>query len=352
MPFKIIREDITKIKCDAIVNPTNKNLYPGGGVDEAVHKAAGEELLAMCQAIGGLDVGKAKITPAYNLPCKYVIHTVGPWWQGGNQDERKLLQSCYREALKIAVGTKCKSIAFPLISSGLYGYPKDQVLQVALEVIKEFLYENDMLVYLVVFDKTAYALSEQLQCGVTAYIDDNYESFQPQALDGERNEKRIRFSWDRRENRNREDIFMRRETDDYDSDLWEGGFVDKLDDSDGLEKMTQKGFGATVIELLDKKGIDDVECYKRANVSRQTWHKIMSNDEYKPTKRTAVALAISMRLSLEETQSLLETAGFILSKSSLFDVIIMFCISKEIYDVYDVDCILFQYDQETLFSIK
>ncbi len=352
MPFKIIREDITKIKCDAIVNPTNKDLYPGGGVDMAIHKAAGEALLTACQNLGGLSVGKAKLTPAYNLPCKYVVHTVGPRWQGGNQGEKELLQSCYREALKIAVGTKCESIAFPLISSGLYGYPKDQVLQVALEVIKEFLYENDMLVYLVVFDKAAYSLSEQLQYGVTAYIDDNYEGLQPQTFDRGQRRERNRFSGERRESIRGEDVFTHRETGDYDSGLWDGGFADGLDDSDGLEKMTQKGFGATVIKLLDEKGIDDVECYKRANVSRQTWHKIISNEEYKPTKRTAVALAISMRLTLEETQSLLETAGFILSKSSLFDVIIMFCISKEIYDVYDVDCILFQYDQETLFSIK
>ena len=153
MPFKIIREDIAKMECDAIVNPTNEDLEPGGGIDAAIHELAGKELYKMCQSIGGLSVGKAKITPAYNLPCKYIIHTVGPWWNGGDNNEKEYLQSCYIEALKIAKATKCQSIAFPLISSGTYGYPKDQVLKVALEVIKEFLYENDMLIYIVIFDK-------------------------------------------------------------------------------------------------------------------------------------------------------------------------------------------------------
>lgn len=351
MPFKIIRDDITKIQCDAIVNPTNEDLWPGGGIDAAVHQGAGRELFEMCQTLGGLELGKAKITPAYNLPCKYVIHTVGPWWQGGDKNEKESLQSCYKETLKIAKGTKCKSVAFPLISSGTYGYPKDQVLTVALEVIKAFLLENEMLVYLVVFDKTAYALSEQLDCDVAAYIDDNYV-----------NESTCAADFDREEEIYEEYL---QHADFCDGDLL--GDVcqpilereyNRREEFSGfgsineIEKYMGKGFRETLIDFLNEKEMDDVTCYKGANVSRQTWHKIMTNSAYKPTKKTAISLAISLGLNMDETQKLLSTAGFILSRSSLFDVIIMFCIENEQYDVLEVDSILFYYDQETLFSSK
>ena len=162
MPLHIIRQDITKIKCDAIVNPTNKYLYPSGGVDAQIHRAAGDELFEVCQNIGGLAVGQAKITPAYRLPCKYVIHTVGPWWEGGGKGEKEFLQSCYQEALKIAKATKCESIAFPLISSGTYGYPKDQALCVAMDSIRDFTAESDMQVYLVAFDRQCLEICREL----------------------------------------------------------------------------------------------------------------------------------------------------------------------------------------------
>ena len=351
MPFKIIREDITKMKCDAIVNPTNEDLWPGGGVDAAVHQGAGEELFEMCQTLGGLELGKAKLTPAYNLPCKYIIHTVGPWWEGGDKKEKEALQSCYKEALKIAKGTKCGSIAIPLISSGAYGYPKDQVLTVALEVIKEFLLENEMLIYLVVFDKTAYALSERLHYEVAAYIDDNYVDESTHAADFDR------------------------EAEIYEEFLLQADFCDvdfeeracrpvlereynRREEFSGfgsineIEKYMGKGFRETLIDFLNEKEMDDVTCYKGANVSRQTWHKIMTNPEYKPTKKTVISLAISLGLDIDETQKLLSSTGFILSRSSLFDVIIMFCIENKQYDVFEVDSILFHYDQETLFSSK
>lgn len=356
MPFKIIREDITKIKCDAIVNPTNEDLYPGGGVDAAIHQAAGEELFEMCQSIGGLNVGRAKITPAYNLPCKYVIHTVGPWWNGGDNHEKEYLQSCYKEALKIAKGTKCKSIAFPLISSGLYGYPKDQVLKVALEVIKEFLYENDMLVYIVVFDKTAYALSEQLHYGVTAYIDDNYEGLYLDEYDREREEE-IYVNYMPSACICKNETCKEMQEDSLDSSPlprshWRKQSVPEFGSVGSIEKFMYKGFRDTLLDFVDKKGVSDVECYKRANVSRQTWHKIVSDRWFCPKKTTVIALAISLQLNIDETQELLASAGFILSKSSLFDVIIMFCIVKGIYDVFEIDTILFQYDQKTLFSVE
>lgn len=361
MPLKIVREDITKIKCDAIVNPTNEDLYPGGGVDAAIHKVAGGELYEMCKVIGGLEVGQAKITPAYNLPCKFIIHTVGPWWDGGDNNEKENLQSCYREALKIAKGTKCKSIAFPLISSGTYGYPKDQVLKVALEVIKEFLYNNDMLIYIVVFDKTSYSLSEALNYGVSAYINDNYVNEKFDIYDREREE--IAYARYLRSNKLLTEEIKAASCgpfDEYKEELesplprshWRNQSVPEFGSVGSIKKFMYQGFRDTLLGFIDAKGADEVDCYKRANVSRQTWHKIVSNPDFCPKKTTVIALAISLELNINETQELLASAGFILSKSSLFDVIIMYCIVKEIYDVFEVDSILFQYDQKTLFSLE
>ncbi len=153
MQVEIVYNDITKMACDAIVNAANSTLLGGGGVDGAIHKAAGKGLLIECMKLGGCKVGHAKLTKAYNLPSKYVIHTVGPKWKGGQKGEKELLESCYRESLKIALDNKCTSVAFPLISSGIYGYPKEQALQVAVDTITEFLSEHDMLVYIVLFEK-------------------------------------------------------------------------------------------------------------------------------------------------------------------------------------------------------
>ena len=176
MPIKIIRQDITKIKCDAIVDPTDAHYSHGGGVDAAIHEAAGAELYHACAEQGNLEVGKAVITSAFALPCKYVIHTVGPWWRGGEHGEEVLLRSCYRESLKLGVENKCKSIAFPLIASGTFGFPKDKVLKIAVYEISNFLFENEMLVYIVVYDKTSYSISEKLFADIVDYIDDNYNA--------------------------------------------------------------------------------------------------------------------------------------------------------------------------------
>ena len=335
MPVTIVKNDITKIRCDAIVNPTNRRLMPSGGVDEAIHKAAGGELFDACQKLGGLEVGQAKITPAYKLPCKFVIHTVGPWWQGGTANEQALLESCYTEALKLAKGAKCDSVAFPLISSGLHGYPKQSVLQVALSVIQQFLYEHDMQVYVVIYDKDEYALSPALSNSVSRYIRTEYEG-----------DERMLFS--------EESICCERSImpcaplpRKRDAGAMRHDFAAPQAAEDVFADMCD-GFALTLMKFIDEKKMDDVACYKKANVSRQTWHKIINDKAYKPTKKTAICFAVALELSLDNAQKLLATAGFTLSKSSKFDLIIRYCITNRIFDVLEIDAILFQYDQELL----
>ena len=318
MPLQIIRQDITKIKCDAIVNPSNEILFPTGGTDLAIHEAAGPGLLRECLVIGGCETGEAVITPAFNLPCRYVIHTAGPVWNGGNSDEEKLLVSCYNNCLKKAIENECRSIAIPLISSGLYGFPKEKVLKMAISTISSFLFENEMLVYLVVFDKTSYELSEKLFLSIQSYIDDNYvlENY------SEFCSSTVMYS------------------------MAAPCATQSLDDYIVLDES----FAEKLLKLIDAKGMDDVACYKRANVSKQTWHKLMTDKNYKPNKKTAVSFAIALELTLQETQNLLSSVGFVLSDSSLSDVIIKYCLENSVYDVFEIDSVLFKYDQETLFS--
>ena len=346
MPLQIIRQDITKVNCDAIVNPSNRYLYPSGGADLAINKAAGEKLYAACKEIGGVETGKAVITPGFELPCKYVIHTSGPYWEGGEHGERELLISCYKSSLLLAKENGCESIAFPLIYAGLYGYPKDQVLKIAINTISEFLFENEMMVYLVVFDKKSYQFSEKLFSGITSYIDDYYVL---EHTDNERDRRYITSLFS-------QEAEMCSTTESAPVPAGKASCfrmgstpAKKLSDIEDFIKLDES-FSVKLLKLIDAKGISDVECYKKANVSKQTWYKIMNDKHYKPNKKTVISFAVALELTLDETQSLLASVGFILSNSSLFDVIIMYCISNGIYSVLEIDSVLFSYDQETLYS--
>ncbi len=337
MPLHIIRQDITKLKCEAIVNAANNTLLGGGGVDGAIHKAAGGKLLEECKTLGGCDTGDAKITKGYNLLCKYIIHTVGPIWRGGQFNEKALLESCYRKSLTLAKLHGCESVAFPLISSGVYGYPKDRALSVAVDTISEFLFDNEMTVYIVVFDKEAYEISEELFDDVTEYIDDNY-------LDE-------RFGWQTKtEHYNPSCFDTEGDGRYYKMDCQElaemfGEVPNKLIDM--LSKMDDN-FAVTLLKLIDIKGITEVECYKKANVSKQTWYKIMNEKNYKPSKNTVIAFAIALELSLEETKHLLSTVGFTLSKSNKFDIIIEYFLLNKEYNIFTINETLFKFDQVCL----
>ena len=309
MPFNIVRNDITKMNVDAIVNAANSHLQAGGGVCGAIFRAAGEkELQRECDSLGYCPVGEAIITKGYNLPSKYVIHAVGPIWAGGGHNEEGLLYGCYTNSLKLAKDRKLESIAFPLISSGIYGYPKAGAMRVASRAIVDFLSENEMTVYLVLFDMDATYIGERLFSSITKYIADMPIS--------------------------------------QCQDMYE--IPDKKESLERLLINLDESFSKTLMRLIDAKGRTDVEVYKKANIDRKLFSKIRSNPDYRPSKNTVLAFAIALELSLKETDQLLEKAGFALSHCSRFDIIIEYFIRKGSYDIYEINQTLFQFDQPIL----
>ena len=323
MPLIIVRNDITKMSVDAIVNAANESLLGGGGVDGCIHRAAGSELLQECRTLGGCRTGEARITGAYRLPCRYIIHTVGPVWNGGRCGEREQLASCYRTSLALAKEHSCETVAFPLISSGIFGYPKDQALRVAVDTISEFLAENDMTVYIVIFDRAAYATGNKLFADIAAYIDDHY-------VDAHTDSRRER---------------MRR------IGVVESRVLTAPMAASGLDEALahlDAGFSETLLKLIDRSGKKDAEVYKKANVDRKLFSKIRNNPDYKPSKPTAVAFAIALELSLPETRDLIARAGYALSPSSKFDVIIEYFITQRDYDIFKINEALFAFDQSLL----
>ena len=329
MPLQIIRNDITKMTVDAIVNAANESLLGGGGVDGAIHYAAGSKLLAECRRLGGCKTGRAKITGGYNLPVKYVIHTVGPIYKDGKHGEKNLLESCYREALTLAKEHNCETVAFQLISSGVYGYPKDQALKIAIDVISDFLLENDMTVYIIIFDKAAYKIGEKLFTDITEYIDDHYVD---EHTDYRRESMRLNMPM--------QSIMA--------EDMCEWKAMAADDDLDSKLKQIDESFSQMLLRKIDEKGMTDAECYKKANIDRKLFSKIRSDVHYKPSKPTAIAFAISLELPLEETEDMLKKAGFALSHSNKFDIIIKYFISKGNYNIFEINEALFAFDQSLL----
>ncbi len=337
MPLQIIRADITKLKCDAIVNAANTSLLGGGGVDGAIHRAAGPSLLEECRTLGGCNTGEAKITKGYNLPSKYVIHTVGPVWQGGNRNEKELLENCYDNSLNLAKEYNCESIAFPLISAGVYGYPKREAFDIAVKRAVEFLKDNDMLVYIVVFGREAFLESTKLFSDVKQFIDDAY------ALEHECNRSMAfgnapstaappRGAAPKTE---KVKLFRRHET------------VESCIE-DEIPIIVDESFSQMLLRKIDEKGMTDSECYKKANIDRRLFSKIRSDVHYKPSKPTAIAFAIALEMNLDETRELLLKAGYALSRSFEFDIIIEYFITRKIYNIFTINETLFAFDQSLL----
>lgn len=334
MPLHIVRNDITKMKVDAIVNAANPSLLGGGGVDGCIHRAAGPALLRECRQLNGCPTGSAKLTGAGRLPCKYVIHAVGPVWRGGGQGERELLSSCYRTALTIARDRGCESLAFPLISSGIYGYPKDQALAVATETIAAFLEDSDMTVYLVIFDQAAYRIGSALYADITAYIDQHYVEAhtEPRALRLKR----------------RRDLAGQLSEDAAPLCAAPAPQAAVPDSLDRALAQLDESFSQMLLRKIDERGISDAACYKRANIDRKLFSKIRSDPFYRPSKPTAIAFAIALELPLEETRELLMKAGFALSRSNKFDVIVEYFIRRGNYNIFEINEALFAFDQSLL----
>ena len=337
MPFEIVRNDITNMRVDAIVNTANPRPVIGLGVDSAIHEKAGPQLLAARQEIGHIDMGCAAITPAFQLAAKYVIHTVGPVWDGGSYGEEDLLRNCYDNSLRLAVEHGCQSIAFPLISTGNYGFPKDKALQIAISAFSEFLLEHEMQIYLVVFDQTSYKLSEKLFQGVASYIDQHYVDAWQMATYGAPVE-------------NRRSIRRRREIDRCETMAMRecAPCASKAMSLEDMLKQADAGFTETLLKLIDQTGKKDSEVYKKANISKQHFSKIRNNPNYKPTKPTAIALALALELDLDAAKDLIGRAGYALTNSSKFDLIIRYFIEQGKYNVVEINMALYEFDQSLL----
>lgn len=329
MPLHLVRNDITKMRVDAIVNAANSSLLGGGGVDGCIHRAAGPELLKACKKLHGLETGQAKITEGYRLPCKYVIHAVGPRWQGGTQGEEEKLRACYRESLKLAVEYQCETVAFPLISAGIYGYPKAEALRVAIDTIAAFLETAELTVYLVIFDRESYEIGAERFSEIQVYIDECYVDTHTDSA-----ARRLR----------RERLY---EAKCSETPRCETKAVVEVSLEETLRRIGES-FSEMLLRKIDEAGMTDAQCYKKANIDRKLFSKIRSDKHYQPSKATVVAFALALELPLPEFEELLEKAGFALSSASKFDLIVEYFVTRGKYNVFEINEALFAFDENPI----
>ncbi len=356
MPFEIVRNDIVKMQVDAIVNTANPKPIIGWGCDAGIHKKAGPQLLEARRKIGALELGEVAVTPGFELDAKYVFHAVGPVWQGGEQGEVQALRRCYDEALRLAVEYHCESIAFPLLSAGNHGVPKPIALQTAINAFSSFLMEHELHIYLVVFSKDAFALSEKLFRSVDSYIDEHYildKTLDEYGVKDKCSVRGAEVAQITRELNLRRNLRRKAQLSGQQaSPMAEARQAPPCysaaaapGDLEMLLKQTDAGFSETLLKLIDRSGKTDAEVYKRANVDRKLFSKIRNNPAYKPTKATALAFALALELNLAETKDLIGRAGHALSHSSKFDIIVEFFIQQGNYNVFELNEVLFYYDQ-------
>lgn len=363
MPFQIIRDDITRVRADAIVNTANPMPVIGDGTDLAIYRAAGEkQLLAERKKIGEIRPGGAAKTPAFGLHARYIIHTVGPEWAGGAHGERETLAACYANSLALAAELSCESVAFPLIATGVYGFPKDEALQIALAEIGKFLLTHEMRVTLVVFDRGAVELSRALTGEIEEYIDDHAAFLiRESEFDGGRAMRRRQNREERRFMESRHprmpDAALPCEfTDaepglDYEAEAGPFSGIFSAAGGKSLEQILaekEETFQQRLFRLIDESGMDDVTVYKKANIDRKVFSRIRCKPDYRPKKRTAVAFAIALRLDMPAMTDLLSRAEIAFSPSSTFDLIVSYFVSRKNYDIFEINAALFKYGQPIL----
>ena len=331
MPFEIVRNDVTKMQVDAIVNTANPDPIVGAGTDEAVHREAGPRLLAARKEIGSIEPGDAAATPGFNLPASYVLHAVSPAWIDGSHGELALLRKTYDAALELAVSLQCKSVAFPLLAAGSYGFPHDRALAVAIQAFTDFLLTHDMNIYLVVFNGEAFALAGSLFHDLKSYIDDRYVSdYAEKAQITPR--PRERRKWLPHSN--------------LSASLAPQSMQMAIPEeaADSLEdylRNRESTFTEYLLDLLNERGEKDSLVYHRAGISRQLFNKIINKKNYQPTKNTAIQLAIGLQLDLPGTQKLLGKAGYALTRSSKADLVVQYYIERGIYSVVAINTALY-----------
>lgn len=331
MPLHIVRNDITKMNVDAIVNSADPLLLGGeGGVDGCIHRAAGPGLLAECRTLGGCPTGSARLTAAYDLPCKYVIHTVAPRWQDGRHDECALLVSCYLAALALAEKRGCESVAFPLLSSGSLNYPREQALDIAIDTIGHFVLRSDMTVYLVVFDRAAYPLRGDVRAAIRAYINDRYVDVYAISQAIAQQEERL---------------YSARMFDDSPSPSTYTLASLSLEEA---VKQLDEGFSEMLLRKIGESGMTDAQCYKRANIDRRLFSKIKNDKHYTPSKSTVIAFALALELPMEELREMLGKAGYSLTRACEFDIIVEYFVTRGIYSVFTINEALFAFDQDLI----